>query len=337
MLKRYLWNPFALFLWYFITVGVFFLIYLGSWKLHPDSFIINSEVNEHPMRPYRIDGDVNDLYYRWRPNLTLSDIELLLREYEIKLVLLDSHIHYLNGNLEITRDLYNSVSDRHHKEMDKNIESHIAQEIAPLVRRRDSLQLTIDKMEQDAAAARDPDVTQTVIADMKVEQSNLALAIVRKELQLRKESLSDLSRFQDPDLVSQVRDLWEALTSVENILTSIESVFWMYRGELTNTWAGLAKARRERLSPLDIAYFSVVTATTTGYGDIVPNSRWTRCLAMSEIILCTIVFGCFLACITQPMRRHQTELSSRSYILAHRTRLAWHLRSRRKVRERGGL
>jgi len=45
---------------------------------------------------------------------------------------------------------------------------------------------------------------------------------------------------------------------------------------------------------LNSLYFSVMTATTTGYGDIVPEG-WSRLVACFESITAFLIFGIFLA------------------------------------------
>jgi len=49
----------------------------------------------------------------------------------------------------------------------------------------------------------------------------------------------------------------------------------------------------------DSFYFSVITITTLGYGDIVPISYWTKFWAAFEAILGIIVFGLFLMALAE--------------------------------------
>jgi len=47
----------------------------------------------------------------------------------------------------------------------------------------------------------------------------------------------------------------------------------------------------------DFMYFSVVTITTLGYGDILPNSSLVRILVMIESVSGVIIMGAFVSCI----------------------------------------
>ena len=48
---------------------------------------------------------------------------------------------------------------------------------------------------------------------------------------------------------------------------------------------------------LDFLYFSTVTITTLGYGDILPNSTCIRVLVMIETLLGIVVLGLFISCV----------------------------------------
>lgn len=46
---------------------------------------------------------------------------------------------------------------------------------------------------------------------------------------------------------------------------------------------------------MDFLYFSAVTITTVGFGDILPNSQYVRCVVMAETLLGTILIGLFIS------------------------------------------
>ena len=45
----------------------------------------------------------------------------------------------------------------------------------------------------------------------------------------------------------------------------------------------------------DFLYFSAITITTVGYGDILPNSSYVRSLVMIEALAGTVVIGAFIS------------------------------------------
>ncbi|MFH1467936.1 MAG: pentapeptide repeat-containing protein [Pseudomonadota bacterium] len=61
-----------------------------------------------------------------------------------------------------------------------------------------------------------------------------------------------------------------------------------------------AGAHETVLTPL---YFSVVTLTTLGYGDVLPASGWAQCVAMVEVILGYVMLGGLLSIFANKMAR----------------------------------
>ena len=58
---------------------------------------------------------------------------------------------------------------------------------------------------------------------------------------------------------------------------------------------GQIAGRAEQLRPMTALYWSFVTATTVGYGDIRPSKPLARCLAVLIAITGLILFGIFVA------------------------------------------
>ncbi len=62
---------------------------------------------------------------------------------------------------------------------------------------------------------------------------------------------------------------------------------------------GLAIARCEDIHPLQGIYFSLITSTTVGYGDIIPSAGISQIVSVLLAILGTILFGLVIAVATQ--------------------------------------
>ncbi len=59
----------------------------------------------------------------------------------------------------------------------------------------------------------------------------------------------------------------------------------------------------EHRTPLSSLYYSVVTLTTLGYGDVVPVSLWAQILAMVEVVLGYVMLGGLLSIFANKMAR----------------------------------
>lgn len=77
--------------------------------------------------------------------------------------------------------------------------------------------------------------------------------------------------------------LWDTIDYFVGITLAYASVYYMLYQYSDIGSMGVAK-----LSPLDFVYFSIVTVTTTGFGDIVPLSTIGRLVVSSEIIFGTL-------------------------------------------------
>lgn len=82
----------------------------------------------------------------------------------------------------------------------------------------------------------------------------------------------------------------------------------------------------EPLSVVQSIYFSVVTITTLGYGDITPMTDLARALTATEAIVGVLVIGVFLNAVAQSAERNREE--------RHKTTTKEHLRAQyRELRE----
>ncbi len=72
---------------------------------------------------------------------------------------------------------------------------------------------------------------------------------------------------------------------------------------LDDAWEAIETSLNPPIGFCDFLYFSIITITTTGYGDILPNTTYVRCLVSLEILLGTIIFGLFLGSLTDKVLR----------------------------------
>lgn len=88
-------------------------------------------------------------------------------------------------------------------------------------------------------------------------------------------------------LIVQQRDAFHVIDNATLRLGSL-------REEIYGTWQALYQARMSQLGLFDFLYFSIITASTTGYGDITPNHSIVRILVSIEILCSTVFLGLFI-------------------------------------------
>lgn len=64
-----------------------------------------------------------------------------------------------------------------------------------------------------------------------------------------------------------------------------------YQKNILGVSDSLKSIVKENVVYIDILYFSVITATTTGYGDITPRSTETRFYVLIQILFSVFIFG----------------------------------------------
>lgn len=129
----------------------------------------------------------------------------------------------------------------------------------------------------------------------------------------RSEGRHRVAQFVDSLTIRQWFGLWFAM------ILFCASTYWL--GGLT-PWPGLTQngdpVRSDWYGFADCLYFSFVTATTVGYGDIVPRSFWARALASTEAMGGMLLVG---AVISRLLSAQQEKLLQDTHDLAFNERL----------------
>ena len=76
---------------------------------------------------------------------------------------------------------------------------------------------------------------------------------------------------------------------------------------------GFAFARCEGIPSMQGIYFSLITSTTVGYGDITPQTGFGQCISVLLALVGTILFGLLVAVATQAFT-----VTIKEYHRAHR-------------------
>lgn len=79
--------------------------------------------------------------------------------------------------------------------------------------------------------------------------------------------------------------------------------YWVERHLLSHTveFQVAANVKQNKYSLLDCFYFSFITASTIGYGDITPVSEIEKCIVMFQSVFCTVYVAVMMSIITSKM------------------------------------
>lgn len=124
-------------------------------------------------------------------------------------------------------------------------------------------------------------------------------------LQFQLDSLAE-ARGRHEQALSQLRQL---ISRADSLRTShADSVQWLTHRidrlshQIRETTQRFHYFRRRQLQFLDFLYFSVITATTTGFGDIVPNSTTVRFLVSLQVICSLGLYGLFFYFVAEKVK-----------------------------------
>jgi hypothetical protein len=310
-----MWRPSRLALAYCGVVLLFAAGYGVVGVTSPGSFVVNTDVNKTPFERARANEAPEKRAQSVERNLTLQQIDALMKTYEAKLALINTLLRQLQDSLEGAKKAFQQAADRHQKALFENMEKSIAEELKDLRHKAEVMEVGIGLQEENAKTIQDSLVRvalESAIAEERVRLATLKFEAATKEVELRTKALKDLAPFADPELAASVKRYSEALNSLEALIYATRLLFLTVQKELDQKWGELALEKAQQLYPSDYLYFSVVTATTTGYGDIVPNTPLMRSLTMLEIVLCAVIFGCFLTAIGDSVKKGNTGVKATS-------------------------
>ena len=125
-------------------------------------------------------------------------------------------------------------------------------------------------------------------------------------LVIRKTDGQELDRFNLPNGLHCPNTLDEAKQFATNVLSTFEQEL----AQNQTYWASLEEEAPEVWSYWDFVYFSTVTQTTVGYGDIVPNSTSVRIIVVVQLVLGTALLVVGLNFVLRGKNRQRSASTS---------------------------
>ncbi len=284
---------------YFGVIIVFACVYDFMWERRQDSFVVNADVNEHPFEGSldfpRKDIEVPEYWAR----TTLEEINSVVDTQRRHASILAAQIELVESASEKTEASLAAVAEELNETRNAELDNLVAEAAAQYAAIEAEHVLFRDALLEASSDNKDV-VVQSLLkaraAEVDVEIANARVDRLREELRVRTTfSWTDLG---DPVLRAQVAELQSDIIQQGTMLNMFQSSLREHERAMERTWYELRISKKAQLDWWDFLYFSVVTATTTGYGDIVPNTRRARMAVWIEIVICTVLLGLFLGFAT---------------------------------------
>lgn len=285
---------------YFISIFLFGFTYWVLWYKNPSNFIINSEYNEHTIRPFYFHGDLDTLENKNR-FISAKETNELIAPYYDTLNEVRKEIDSNKFSISILRkkDSLNSVNQSSFFSNKRNAEIENSTKVSKA--KLDSL---IILLFDELQIQKKTEANSQTYFDNQVKIANLNYSISLIELEISKQKLKiynkDFGDFYSDSLKNVGLVFYNQIDSLEKLNNKLlENTSELTESIRLNVVA-FYLGQKDKVSFFDFIYFSIVTATSTGYGDILPNSTLVRILASSEIFMSLFLFGFFFYYIAKP-------------------------------------
>lgn len=292
---------------YFSAILLFGFVYWILWIVNPSNYIINSDYNEHTIKPFYFHGDMDTLETKYRIVSARETNERIAPFYDsIHIVKLDISEFELQLKDIKKKDSLNSINQNDF--FSKKINTEVYNSTKVFVKKIDSLNSILNL---ELKSLKSVNQNSQEYFDKQVVISKLRYAISLQELELNRQKLkifnTDFSEFYSDSLNKIGLCYYYKIDSLEKInslkLEKIADLTENIRLNVVEYYLG----QINKVRVFDFIYFSIVTATSTGYGDILPNSTFVRILVSIEIFLSLFLFGFFFYYIAKPNEKTENQ------------------------------
>lgn len=288
---------------YFLNIVLFALIYSIAWANNPSNFIVNEQYNEQTIKPFFGYDDLPDTNIVSRKMMTAREANYLIKPFYDTLTILSNN-QKLVDELLVESKIIDSINyKRLMKSYDKNFNTYLNKILTPYNKTKDSIEAAIRDYEKlkfnSVSNSNSYFQFDVAIAKLKVVLANNEVAISKTKYNAYDKSIKSIPTFYDDTLYQIANLLYVRIDTLEkrkgNLLEEIRDKKEKIRLIAVEYYMN----RAFKLGFTDFLYFSIITASSTGYGDILPNNSTIRNLVSIEILLSLFLFGFFFYFISQ--------------------------------------
>ncbi|MBW7989857.1 MAG: two pore domain potassium channel family protein [Planctomycetes bacterium] len=282
------------FILYLVVIGCFSILYYNEWKKDDKCFVINDKLNPPPAKIIRenfyasILSNTDELpYEEKRLEELLNKYLVCNKEIEEKFSKSNSLVanetdKYIRGHVEVEGGLSIINPVIYH-----NLDLTFSSKLFKTIFLPDS---AIESRESDKMLSKIHIYRNIMNQDKRFEDFKNCFSNAKNFKQAVDFTISNSTMNHE-----MFKELQPFIDLVIEEINKNEVVLDEAEDSLDDYWERIPDKNTPFITFIDFLYFSLISATTTGYGDIIPNSTDIRILVSIEILLCLFLFGYFLS------------------------------------------
>jgi hypothetical protein len=288
---------------YFLNILLFSVTYWIAWVNNPSNFIVNDQYNEQTVKPFFFYEDLPDTNTTSGKMMTARETNELVKPYYDALASLKNNQRHVDDLLLESKILDSLNHDKLMKSFDKNFDSYLKQQLSPYNKTKDSIEAAIHDYEKRKLNSS-PNSSSYYQFDVAIAKLNVMLASNDVTINMTKynaydKSLKSMPLFYDDTLYQIANLLYSRIDTLEKRKGHFLEDIRDKKDKIGSIAANYYMNRVFKLGFSDFLYFSIITASSTGYGDILPNNSLIRNFVSIEILLSLFLFGFFFYFIAQ--------------------------------------
>jgi len=277
---------------YFFIIILFAGIYNVIFKLMPDSFVVNKQLNilpftkdysflwnDNDMLNYKIDIDNN------YSNISLIDIQLKLNK-QFSLI-----SKYRSEVEQQELSLRNIILKRKQlvRQQETLIEKNIEQYKHDMINK--SYIFEKNKLTNEIKSLIDLNNTDmnSIIENKKIRLNVIEYKIAFNKYKILQYISKNYSSFSDNNLSIQIKNLNKQETKIRDKIYKFENQIGDIRGKINRNLIAWKNSLSMKLDIIDFIYYSIGISTTTTFGDIIANSKIVRLFVSIQLLISIII------------------------------------------------
>lgn len=288
---------------YFLNIVLFTLIYWIAWTNNPSNFIVNEQYDEQTVKPFFGYDDLPDTNLTSQKMMTARAANDLIKPYYDTLSTITINQKSVDKLLLENMVLDSINNERLMKSFEENFNIYLKKLLTPYNKTKDSIETAIHDFEKSKDNSV-PNSSSFYQYDLAIAKLNLALS--KNELAGSKtkyyaynKSIKSITTFYNDTLYHKAKFLYARIDTLEKKKGYLLEEILDKKEKISLIAIDYYMNRVNKLGFTDFLYFSIITASSTGYGDILPNNSIIRIFVSIEILFSLFLFGFFFYFISQ--------------------------------------